>query len=94
MIKNTRITIRFPAGEAAKLEAQADAEGMTVSEWTRAACARYLDIDQLAGALARELAAELKSDLQAQTLEVIAKLKVLSDQIADLATVVIRRSKS
>ena len=88
MTKNRRITIRLPAGEADKLEAQAEAAGMTVSEFTRAALARRLDIDQLAAALARELTAELRSDFQAQAADMDGKLKLISDQVAVLSRLV------
>ena len=92
MIKNTRITIRFPAREAGHLAAEAEASGMNFSDYVRQALARRLDLEQLAAALARDLVAELRSDLQAQTAEVVSKLKVVSDQVHDLATVVLRKS--
>ena len=88
MIKNTRITIRFPAREAEHLAAEAEASGMNFSDYVRQALARRLDLEQLGAALARDLAAELRSDLQAQATDVDAKLKLISDQIAALSMII------
>jgi hypothetical protein len=88
MIKNTRITIRFPAREAGHLAAEAEASGMNFSDYVRQALARRLDLEQLAAALARDLAAELRSDFQTQATDVDAKLKLISDQIAALSMII------
>ena len=98
MINNHRLTIRLPVREADKLEAKAEAAGVTVSEFARAALARHLDIDQLAGALAREFAAELRSDLQARDeardADLATKLKIVSDQIAALSQIVAKGGRT
>ena len=98
MINNHRLTIRLPVREADKLEAKAEAAGVTVSEFARAALARQMDIDQLAGALARELAAELRSDLQARDeardADLATKLKIVSDQIAALSQIVAKGGRA
>ena len=94
MIKNHRITIRFPAGEADKLEAQAEAAGMTISEFTRAALARRVDIDQLAGALTRELVAELRIRDAERDADLATKLKIMSDQIAALSQIVAKGGRT
>ena len=88
MIKNTRITIRFPAHEAGHLAAEAEAAGVNVSDFLRQALARRLDLEQLAAALARDLVAELRSDFQAQAADVDAKLKLISDQVAALSMII------
>ena len=93
MTKQTHVTLRVTAAEATKIETDAGAAGMSVSAYVRMAMRDRGNLEQLAAALARDLAAELRSDLQAQTAEVVAKLKVVSDQIHDLATVVLRRSQ-
>ncbi len=90
MIKNTRITIRFSAREAGHLAAEAEASGMNFSDYVRQALARRLDLEQLTAALARDLAAELRSETADQTAEIVSKMKVISDQIHDLTAIVVR----
>ena len=90
MIQNTRITIRFPAREAGHLAAEAEASGMNFSDYVRQALARRLDLEQLTAALARDLAAELRSETADQTAEIVSKMKVISDQIHDLTAIVVR----
>ena len=92
MTKQTHLTLRLAADDLTQIEADALAAGVSVSAHVRAVLRARGNLDQLAATLARELIAELRADLQAQTAEVVSKLKVVSDQVADLATVVIRRS--
>jgi hypothetical protein len=88
MIKNQRITIRLAAREADQLAAEAEAAGVNVSDFVRQTFARCLDVDRIAAALARDLAAELRSDFQVQAADVDAKLKLISDQVAALSMII------
>ena len=94
MIQNTRITIRFPAREAGHLAAEAEASGMTVSAFTRAALAKHLDIDQLARELTAELQAVLQARDEARDADLATKLKIMSDQIAALSLIVAKGGRT
>ncbi len=84
MTKQCHVTLRLSEPEAKQIAEEAAAAGVSVSAWVRELLRQRGNLDQLA--------AELRSELADQTAEVVSKLKVVSDQVADLATVVIRRS--
>ena len=85
MTKQCHVTLRLSEPEAKQIAEEAAAAGVSVSAWVRELLRQRGNLDQLA--------AELRSELADQTAEVISKLKVVSDQVHDLATVVLRRSK-
>ena len=85
MIKQCHVTLRLSEPEAKQIAEEAAAAGVSVSAWVRELLRQRGNLDQLA--------AELRSELADQTAEVVSKLKVVSDQVHDLATVVLRRSK-
>lgn len=88
MTKQTHVTLRVTAAEATKIETDAGAAGMSVSAYVRMAMRDRGNLEQLAAALARDLAAELRSDFQAQATDVDEKLKLISDQIAALSMII------
>lgn len=88
MTKQTHLTLRLAQAEATEIEAEAAAAGVSVSAYVRQALARRLDIERLGAYLARDLAAELRADAQAQAADLDAKLKLISDQLAALSLLV------
>ena len=90
MAKQTHLTLRLSQAEAAQIEADAGVAGLSVSAFVRAALRERGNLDKLAAALARDLAAELRSETAGQTAEIVSKLRVISDQIHDLTAIVVR----
>ncbi len=82
MTKQNHLTLRLSDAETARLEMDAAAAGVSVSALVRAALRERADAERLVAALGREF--------QAQTDELVSKMKVLSDQIQDLAKIIIR----
>lgn len=88
MTKNQRLTIRISQRQADELAARADAAGVTISDHARHALTTRLNLEQLATGLARDLAAELRADFQTRDVDLDAKLKLISDQLAALSMLV------
>ncbi len=76
MTKQNHVTLRLSAAEAAEIQTEAGAAGMSVSAFIRAAVRERAQLGLLA--------AELRAEIQAQATERDAKLATLA---ADLKTV-------
>ncbi|WP_297920074.1 hypothetical protein [Metallibacterium sp.] len=85
MTKQTHLTLRLTEAEANRIAADAQTAGVSVSAWVRQAVQERVQLS--------EFTAELQAQLQAQTADLVAKLKVVSDQVHALTTIVVRGSQ-